>query len=120
MVTTTTTAAIYEERYGSPHRHYRSRSMGPTPRHEEYTESSLTVAPIPVFPEGKRRMRSYRYDSEGRLVRVERIRDAEEARAEEGGEVVLYEDRWGEREPVAAVRRDRKGRMSLVVPKGGR
>lgn len=92
--------------------------MGPTPRHEEYIESSLAVAPIPVFPEGKRKVRSYRYDDEGRVVRVERIRDAEWAREDEGGEVVLYEDGRGGREPVAAVRRDRKGRMSLVVPKG--
>ncbi|OBT63114.1 hypothetical protein VE03_07460 [Pseudogymnoascus sp. 23342-1-I1] len=120
LVTTTTnitTAAIYDERYGYPHRHHhRSRSMGPTPRHEEYIDSSLTVAPIPVFPEGKRRMHSYRYDSEGRVVRVERIRDAEYAR-DEGGEVVLYERDAGGGEPVAAVRRDRKGRMSLVVSK---
>ncbi|KFY73611.1 hypothetical protein V499_06312 [Pseudogymnoascus sp. VKM F-103] len=59
--------------------------MGPTPRH---IESSLALAPIPVFGSGHRH-RHPRRGEEGELVLYER------------GEVVV--------EPVAAVRRDRKG-----------
>lgn len=88
--------------------------MGPTPRHEEYIESSLALAPIPAFPSRRHRHHHHYEEEEGRIVRVERIRDAE-YRRDEGGEVVLYEREDGGVEPVAAV--DRKGRMSLVVPK---
>lgn len=55
-------------------------------------------------------------EEEGRIVRVERIRDAD-YRRDEAGQLVLYERDERGVEPVAAVRRDRKGRMSLVVPK---
>ncbi|OBT71763.1 hypothetical protein VF21_09400 [Pseudogymnoascus sp. 05NY08] len=109
----TTSATIYEERYGSPHHHHhRSRSMGPTPRH---IESSLALAPIPVYGSGHRH-RHPRYEGEGRVVRVEHVRDGDYRRGEEG-ELVLYERGEEVVEPVAAVRRDRKGRMCLVVPK---
>ncbi|OAF58787.2 hypothetical protein VC83_06069 [Pseudogymnoascus destructans] len=105
---TTTSATIYQERYGSPrphpHHHHRSRSMGPTPRH---VESSLALAPIPVFGSGHRH-RHPRYEGEGRIVRVEHIRDADYRRGEEG-ELVLYERGEEVVDPVAAVRRDRKG-----------
>ena len=101
----TTKGVVYEERF-LPSRHHRSRSMGPTPRHEEYVEStSLALAPVPSYGPPAR------YD--GRIVRVERIED--DYRRGDEGEVVLF-DRDDE-EPVAAVRRDRKGRMSLIVPK---
>ncbi|KFY81434.1 hypothetical protein V500_11411, partial [Pseudogymnoascus sp. VKM F-4518 (FW-2643)] len=84
----TTKTAIYEERYGPPyhhhHHHHRSRSMGPTPRHEEYIESSLALAPIPAFPSRRHRR-------------------------DEAGQLVLYERDERGVEPVAAVRRDRKG-----------
>ena len=81
--------------------------MGPTPRH---IESSLAIAPIPAFPS------THRHHHDGRIVRVERIRDADYRRSEEG-ELVLYEKDAEIVEPVAAVRRDRKGRMSIVMPK---
>lgn len=55
-------------------------------------------------------------EEEGRIVRVERIRDAD-YRRDESGQLVLYERDERGVEPVAAVTRDRKGRMSLVVPK---
>ncbi|ELR03870.1 hypothetical protein GMDG_06410 [Pseudogymnoascus destructans 20631-21] len=78
--------------------------MGPTPRH---VESSLALAPIPVFGSGHRH-RHPRYEGEGRIVRVEHIRDADYRRGEEG-ELVLYERGEEVVDPVAAVRRDRKG-----------
>ncbi|KFY35281.1 hypothetical protein V495_08033 [Pseudogymnoascus sp. VKM F-4514 (FW-929)] len=80
--------------------------MGPTPRHEEYIEPSLALAPIPAFPGTHRH--HHRHDYDGTIVRVERIRDAD-YRRDERGEVVLYEGDDEVVEPVAAVRRDRKG-----------
>lgn len=85
--------------------------MGPTPRHEEYIESSLALAPVPAFPR-----HHHHHHHDGRIVRVERIQDADYRRGEEG-QLVLYEMDEEVIEPVAAVRRDRKGRASLVVPK---
>ena len=89
--------------------------MGPTPRHEEYIESSLALAPIPAFPSVRHRHHHHHHDDR-RIIRVERIEDADYRRSEEG-QLVLYERDEEVVEPVAAVRRDRKGRMSLVVPR---
>jgi len=121
------------------HSHHRSHSMGPTARHHEYVEvgsNHMHVGPIAlVAPDAyghhhhhrderliRREIREYSAEAEAlraerraekELRRADRIRMAGDARVDEGG-LVLYEREYAG--PVAEVRRDRKGRMSLVVP----
>jgi hypothetical protein len=117
------TTIVNEEPY---QHHYRSRSMGPTPRH--YYEDQLIVHADP-HPHGhpyhdtqliRRDIRSLAAEAEAlraekraekELRRADIIRGAGFSRAADG-EIVIYE---GGRD-VAEVRRSRKGRMSLVVP----
>lgn len=105
---------------------YRSRSMGPTPRHEEY-DGSMTLAS--TVPERSRRggeVLDYAAEAEAlraerradkEMRRAQRIRDGRHPRAADG-ELSLYDE--SSEKPVAQVRRDRKGRMSIVVPRRNR
>lgn len=117
-------------RLGPPahYRHHRSRSMGPTPHHHEFTASSDSLAiydghhhhhhghnaqlirsDIRALSAEAEALRAERR-AEKQLRRADKIRSAGYSRAADG-ELVLVD-----KEGVAEVRRDRKGRMSLVVP----
>jgi hypothetical protein len=115
----------FERRGLSPPRshivHGRSRSVGPAPiiidtkGPVEFVEHSTNIPVGPLVLVGDRRLR------DDRTIRAE-IKDLEFERADRirRGELVVYEEVRKEREPdgvVVEIKRDKKGRMSIVVPR---
>lgn len=119
------------------HGRHRARSMGPTPHHMEYYETSGPVAMYAgphsthyhdsMYHSGRmirQDIRSLAAETEAlraerraqkELRRADRIRYAGDARASDGA-LAIYEPDVGGGTPVVEVRKSRKGKLSLVVP----
>lgn len=136
MVTTQEITRIEETSGDFRGGRHRARSMGPTPHHMEYYETSGPVAMYggphamhqhdSMYHSGamiRRDIHSAAAEAEAlraerraqkELRRADRIRYAGDARASDGALAVYEPDVSGG--PVVEVRRSRKGKMSLVVP----